>query len=149
MAGLPALECCQKANRKLRSRRLKPLWNFSLLPNVLDSRRSGGSLKLRKTNRDWSWWLITRRQKAVQSLGEETIWSGLASVLRSGSKSRALLPYISWHQASLTPRARPSAANKRASLLFGAGWPISSGHPFSVSVTSIPSVSFISSLTCC
>lgn len=44
--GLPALERCQKANTKLCSRRLKPSCILSLLHNVLDSRRSGGSLEL-------------------------------------------------------------------------------------------------------
>lgn len=149
MTGLPALECCQKANTKLCSRRLKPLWIFSLLHNVLNSRRPGGSLKLWKTNWDWSWWLITRWQKAVQSLEEETIWSGLASILQSDSKHRALLPYISWHQAVWYPRPDPLLlTNRRRSFLGLAGVFLldtlsqSQSHPHLVSC-------LISSLTCC
>lgn len=140
--GLWALECCQKANTKLHSRRLKPLWILSLLHNVLeaDGQEAVSNYERQiETGAGGAHYTVTEGS-AEFGTGNHLVWASLCFMVQHGKQSSA--PIHLMESGSLVPRARLSAVHKEASLLSGAGWPISPGHSLSVSVTSVPPVSF-------
>lgn len=140
--SLWALERCQKANTKLHSRRLKPLWILSLLHNVLeaDGQEAASNYERQiETGAGGAHYTVTEGS-AEFGIGNHLVWASLCFMVRHWKQSSAAIHFMA--SGSLVPRARFSAVNKQASLLFGAGWPISPGHSLSDSITSVPYVSF-------
>lgn len=82
--GLSALECCQKANTKLHSRRLKPLWILSLLHNVLeaDSQEAASNYERQiETGAGGAHCTVTEG-RAEFGIGNHLVWAGLCFTVR-------------------------------------------------------------------
>lgn len=141
--GLWALGCCQKANTQLHSRRLKPLWILSRLHNVLeadDQEAASNYERQIETGAGGAHYTVTEGS-AEFGIGNHLVWASL--VLWSSTKSRALLPYISWHQAVWYPGPGPLLLTNRHHSSFGlAGLFLLDILSQSRQVTSAPPVSF-------